>query len=365
MYSDMQECEVLKDPKGPSNATEASPSKLNLDKNDKSQTLTEEQALNLVSGISPQMVYMLPQVNTNTAAATADEFMFSQATSVVDTMGYQSKLKQAVTKAKAKKRGKASYQQPAVSNIINTLNSSVVSSDRTKDIGISEGVQNIVQGSEESETAPLFVAVPLTNLPVGISNVNNSNAVHISPDQYYELLHSGNPEVRARLIHDTYSNTDSLAKEMQRKNIPIDKAGTRAQFYKNVETSTSHTAANDMASRDVLQIPVSEMYTFDHMVRELPNISTHLIPRKLYKDNDLCGTILEAMWSMIEADVFWDAIIYIGKHSIKVGYGFVCEFCQCSWFNCRIEDIIHSYWYYRLKELYFKVRIRNTLRLLF
>ena len=313
--SEMQGYEEIKDTHDANNETGARHIS-NLDKHDNSQTLTEEKALNLMSGVAPQVVYMLPQTNTSTIATTTDKVTIPQgsATQVADSMGYQSKLKQAVTKAKAKKRGKAPAQQPAFSKLI-TLDSND-SLGKTNVSRHLEGEQNIVLGSDESETTPVFVAVPLTNVPVGISKANNSNEVNITPGQYYELLHSGNQANRSHLTHDTYVNNDSFSRENLMKNTHIERSGPVTQTY--------HTAANDMVSRDVLQIPVSDIYTFDHMEKEPANLSTPFMPMKFYKDNELCGAILEAMWSMIEADVFWDATIYVGMHSIKVGcvFGF-------------------------------------------
>lgn len=305
--SDMHGYEEIKDPTHANNGTGARHIS-NLDRHDNSLTVTEEKALNLVSGVASQVVYMFPQPNTSIIATTTDSVTMSQGpvTQVADSMGYQSKLKQAVTKAKAKKRGKALAQQPAFSKLV-TLdsNDSLVKANISKNF---EGEQNVVLGSDESETTPIFVAVPLTNVPVGISRTNNSNEVNITPGQYFELLNSGNQDSQSRHMHDTFLNVN-LPRENLIKNTHNNRLGPVVQTY--------HTATNDIASGDVLQIPVSEMCTFDHMEKEAPDLSTPFMPMKFYKDKDLCGAILEAMWSMIETNVFWDATIYVGMHSIK------------------------------------------------
>ena len=312
---DMQGYEELKGPNNADNGTGGRPLS-NPDTHDVSQFITEEKALNLVGSVAQHGMNIVPQVRTNPVAISTDRVTIPKGSDAqaVDIMEYQSKLKQAVTKAKANKREKPPAVQPVFSRLITT--DAVDSLAKTNALGKSEGNPNINIGINDAVTSPLYVAVPLPSLPAGINKANNSTQSNITPEQYYGVLQNRDLVSQSHHPHDTYANIINLSRANLMKNTSlVDRLAPMTQSYPN--------DANGTVSHNVSQISVPEMY-IDHPEKAPSNLNSTFVPLKFYKDNDLCGAILEAMWSMIEADVFWDAIIYVGMHSIKVKH--IC-FC--------------------------------------
>lgn len=286
-----------------SNATEVKPS--HLDTGQETAIQVQGREMSSESGNSPQLMYMFPQNNSDSANKV--DFIFSQTTSAGESVVYQSKLKKAVTKAKAKKRGKTSVQQPEITEIVNTYTNPVVAPGLSQEMPMPDVVANLDGGMEQSDTTPVFIAVPLSNITMGLKTVETNSEINLSPPQYQDLLNAEIPEVR------DIGNADALK-------VACSKVVLDGQGNNSAKTDKNNVAFSNILHCEAVPVSVSEMNLNSRpslvaRLSHVPDTTTE----KMYEDKCLSKTILEAMWHMIEADLFWDAILYIGKHHVKVG----------------------------------------------
>ena len=290
-------------------------------------TRPETSHLNLVQGqqsvineMSPRLVYMIPQSSSDTVGNV--NFVLPKADVVKETVTYQSKLEKAVTKAGRRKQRKSSVQLPGVSaissSIVNTspiINTSpMIATSVHGPIPIQEGDPRLLGGTTQPNSGPLFIAVPLSNLAVDLKNTNsNTEGINtsITTQKYQELISTAfTTETQNSSRRDTGQDDGNHA--------PVLQAQTQADInssigYSNEDRSTGISSELKRQFEMAFNPRLSSFPKPDQVAK---------VEEKTYEDEGLSHTILKAMWHMIEADLFWDGILYIGKHHIKVN---VCQ----------------------------------------
>ena len=287
-------------------------------------SLPETSHLNLVQGqqsvineMSPRLVYMIPQSSSDTVGNV--NFVLPKADVVKETVTYQSKLEKAVTKAGRRKQRKSSVQLPGVSAISSSIvnspiinTSPIIATSVHGPIPIQEGDPRLLAGTTQPNSGPLFIAVPLSNLAVDLKNTNsNSEGVNtsITNQKYQELISTA-------FTTETPNSSRQDAGQDDGNHAPVLQAQTQADINLSIGDS-SVDRSTGISSELKRQFEMA----FNPRLSSFPKPDqVAKLEEKTYEDEGLSHTILKAMWHMIEADLFWDGILYIGKHHIKVNY---------------------------------------------
>ena len=288
-------------------------------------SLPETSHLNLVQGqqsvineMSPRLVYMIPQSSSDTVGNV--NFVLPKADAVKETVTYQSKLEKAVTKAGRRKQRKSSVQLPGASSISSSIvnTSPIIATSVHGPIPIQEGDPRLLGGTTQPNSGPLFIAVPLSNLAVDLKTTNSNTEgmnTSITTQKYQELISTAfTTETQNSSRHDTGQEDGNHAQVLQ------------AQVLQTQTQADINSSIGDSCVDRSTGISSELKRQFEMAFN--PRLSSFLKPdqvakveEKTYEDEGLSHTILKAMWHMIEADLFWDGILYIGKHHIKVNIG--------------------------------------------
>ena len=247
------------------------------------QTLVQKPENVNIGGLSPRVVYVLPQ--TGTSSTNSANFMIPKTNVAGESVEYQSKLEKAVTKAGRKKRMKTSLNQY-------TADPGITGTGLPQEVSVPDVDPRLMTGTVPSDTAPFFIAVPLRTMTVGLRNTADSE-VNITHQQYHQLLSSEN-ENDKRIETDKRCDTVGTTR-------------TEAPVTEEIPHGTPDKVAPETQAE------------YNPRLSALPKLDqVHVITEKMYEDGDLSRIMLEAMWHMIDADLFWDAVLYIGTHHIKV-----------------------------------------------
>ena len=279
-------------------------------------TLVQGQQNLTASAIPSRVVYVIPQANSNTPGKASS--VLPQTDVVKETVTYKSKLEKAVTKAGRKKQRKVSTHNSGVTELVGTSSASpFVVPELHQEIPVPEGASRLMGDTMQPNSGPLFIAVPLTNMGINVKNPeNNSEEVSITPQQYQELLSAETPndemtftEMQMPTRYETFLGEGNKNPNIQTPTVSVmDETinGRNMQIPTRFEPFTGETNKKEA---NVFNPRLSGIPKLDH---------ENKMGEKEYEDCDLSRTILQAMWHMIEADLFWDAVLYIGKHHIKV-----------------------------------------------